>query len=64
MLSSSAQEGDDPWIVAKDVYDVLELINITEVFPRIDDEENYLNRVELGLNPGNSLLLGVYAFIL
>jgi len=58
----------EPWFVAKDVCDVLDIYT-KDLNDRLDaDEKSYVGRTDLGLNPGKPMLIisesGVYAAIM
>ena len=59
---------DDPWWIAKDVCDVLELEARDSVRYLDDDEKTYVSRKHIGVEPGKDMLIisepGLYSLIL
>ena len=60
---------NDPWFVARDVCDILGISNTGNAYARLDaDEKCYIQRTDVGMNPGRSLMLisesGFYKLIL
>lgn len=48
---------DDPWWIAKDVCDVLELEARDSVRYLDDDEKTYVSRKHIGVEPGKDMLI-------
>jgi anti-repressor protein len=68
-LRTLTDENGDPWFVAKDVCDILELSNITEALRPLDDDEKVNFRIpEVGQNGGRAPIIisepGLYKLIM
>ena len=62
-------EKGEPWFLAKDVRDVLDIRQVTYAVSRLDfDEKSTVDRTHLGLNPGVSMWVvnepGLYKLVL
>ena len=47
-------EHDEPWFIAKDVCDVLELTNVGEALRALDDDEKNTIRISDGMEPSRA----------